>query len=184
MNHKFSPYCKENKGRCPECEKEMTDLTKEDAEKLRADQRDESIGYVSPIPEPTWWHYVIVRKELSGGPLLAQLGHATGYSASLLGKPLPLRTRICVLQATKEEFGEAYGKLILRSDEVGKTLYAMYESEGQLAGCYTAMAFLTPDKQSIIDVVGGLKLWKAEKPKVVITGNTAGGDIAGRDINK
>lgn len=173
------PFSKELKERVKNT---LDTKTPEEIAKLELEAA-EALDLAKKAVEPTWWHYVVVRKELSGGPLLAQVGHATGYSAAQLGAPLPARTRICVLQATKEEFGEAYGKLILRSDEVGKTLYAMYESEGKLAGCYTAMAFLTSDKQSIIDVVGDLKLW-TEKPKVVITGNTVGGDIAGGNINK
>ncbi len=143
---------------------------------------DEKLKEIEKDLSPTWWHYLIVRKELKDGPLLAQLAHAAGYSAALLGKPLPLRTRVVVLQATKEQFGDVYGKIMDRKDDAGKTLFAMYEEEGQLKGCYTAMGFLTCDKQSIIDVVGGLDLWK-KKASVVITGNTVGGSIAGGDIN-
>jgi len=64
---------------------------------------------------------------------------------------------------TKEQMGDVYGKLSIRSDEIGKTLYIMKETEGQLAGSYTAMGFLTSDKQSIIDVIGHLKPWKKSK---------------------
>jgi hypothetical protein len=137
-------------------------LKQKEAAKQLSTAPPEEFGEAAVKTEQTWWHYLIVRKELSGGPLLAQLAHAAGYSAAQLGAPLPERTRVCVLSATKEQFGEIYGRLSLRSDLVGKTLYAMYETEGQLSGSYTAMGFLTSDKQSIIEVIGHLKPWRKE----------------------
>lgn len=121
------------------------------------------------------FHYVIIRKELSGGAALAQVGHAAGESAALHalskvkveGEPLsfgnqvvtvidpakfdPLRhqlpndTRLAVLGATKEQLATLLDELLRE----GVQHKAITETDGSLAGMVTSIGLVTDDRDAL-----------------------------------
>lgn len=130
------------------------------------------------------FHYVIIRKELSGGDALAQVAHAAGESAALhvlskvklAGEPMsfgnqvvtvihafdPLvhqlhpETRLAVLGATKAELASVLEEL-LRENVQHK---AITETDGSLAGMVTAIGVITDDKAALaklVPAIAGLK---------------------------
>lgn len=132
---------------------------------------------MTPTPSP--FHYVIIRKELTGGAALAQVGHAAGESAALhvlskvkvAGEPLsfgnkvvrvmpddfdplvhqlPDDTRLAVLGATKEQLGQVMDAL-LRENVPHK---AITETDGPLAGMVTSIGLVTDDKASLAPLLG------------------------------
>ena len=105
------------------------------------------------------YHYIIVRRELSGGALLAQVTHAAGESASkwcfLTSRVLPETTRAAVLVASKEELEHVLAglapSLIIhqRIDEV----------DGPLKGSTTAVGFIAAKTEFVKGLVADLKPW-------------------------
>jgi len=130
----------------------------------------------------TPFHYVIIRKELSGGAALAQVGHAAGESAALYalakvsvsGEPmtlgnqvvkvlpanfdplvhqLPDDTRLAVLGATKDELGKLVADL-LRENVPHK---AITETDGPLVGMVTSVGLVTENREALKPLLGHLK---------------------------
>ena len=99
------------------------------------------------------WHYVIVRKEMTGGALLAQAVHAAGESVRT---PLPPDTRAVVLVATKSEL--ALLKLALINAFVDHT--SITENEGPLEGVITAIGLVTTDRDSVRPLLSHLKVYR------------------------
>lgn len=130
----------------------------------------------------TPFHYVIIRKELSGGAALAQVGHAAGESASVwslskvkatgelisygnkvalelklpwdpLQHQLPGDLRLAVLGATKEQLAEVVEAL----EGAGIPHRAIVETDGPLAGMVTSVGLVVDDKDSVAHILGELK---------------------------
>lgn len=101
------------------------------------------------------YQYIVVRKELSGGALLAQVAHAAGESVT---KPLPADTRVVVLQATKGELS------LLTADLMAGSFphKAILETDGPLAGSITAVGIVTEDRDRLRPLVRDLKIWRRE----------------------
>jgi hypothetical protein len=120
----------------------------------------------SPAPDeevtpagPVTYLYAIMRKDLSGGPLLAQLGHAL---TECLGKddvPLPLDTRIVVLEATKEQLA---GVAMLLSKD-GIPHRAVLESDCPLEGVITGIGLVTRERERLRPILGELRTWRQPK---------------------
>jgi hypothetical protein len=97
--------------------------------------------------------YAVVRKELVGGALLAQLGHAVTECLRPEDLPLPSDTRIVVLGATKEQLSEKRQALL----NAGVHHTAILETDGVLAGVVTAIGLLTTDRDALKPVFGELR---------------------------
>ena len=111
--------------------------------------------------DKSWWHYILVRKELAGGAAMAQACHAAAYSANQLDKQtIPEHTRMCVLAASKEQMAAIAEQLLTRSDEIGATLNIFKECEGELSGVITSIGFLTSDKEKVRTLLAELKPWR------------------------
>ena len=108
---------------------------------------------------PPPWLYVVVRKNMSGGALLAQVAHAASeagswFGANANGLPLPNTTRACILGATKEQLAELAAALSLsRVPDV----VAIEENEGPLAGVITAIGFVTERRDEVRPLLAHLK---------------------------
>lgn len=109
----------------------------------------------SIIPPSGTWQYIVVRKELSGGALLAQVAHAAGNSVD---GALPLDTRVVILTATKEQMAKAVADI----DAAKISFFRMDESDGPLAGVTTALGVVTNDKERLKPILGHLRPWRAK----------------------
>lgn len=114
---------------------------------------------VSPVLK----HYIVVRRELTGGALLAQVVHAAGESACAVGvntgRLLPGDTRAVVLVATKAQLEELDRNTLNRSDV---QTFVIKETDGPLAGSTTAIGFFSDDPSQAKALVGHLRPWRAE----------------------
>lgn len=119
---------------------------------------------------------MLVRKELSGGALLAQVAHAASEAASewslarrtdrSLGSlpleaddHLPTDTRACILSATKEELSIALYDL--GAAEVAHR--AILETDGVLTGVVTAIGVITTDRAELkakVPLLARLRPWR------------------------
>lgn len=108
------------------------------------------------------WHYVIVRRELTGGALLAQVVHAAGESAASFGvnsgRCMPPDARAVVLVATKEQMQAIIDETEYRSDI---RPWVITETDGPLAGSTTAIGFVTDNREKWKPIVGHLRPWRA-----------------------
>jgi hypothetical protein len=109
----------------------------------------------STPPRGATYQYIVVRKELSGGALLAQVAHAAGESVQT---PLPIDTRVVVLQATKGELSLLTADLMAG----GVEHKAILETDGPLAGSITAVGLVTTDREKLRPILRDLKLWRAK----------------------
>jgi hypothetical protein len=107
----------------------------------------------------TLYHYIIVRRELSGGALLAQVTHAAGESASKWSlsttHSLADTTRAAVLVASKEELESVLTKLaasLIIHQRIDET-------DGPLKGSTTSVGFIAPKSEFVKALVAGLKPW-------------------------
>lgn len=100
--------------------------------------------------------YAVVRKDLSGGSLLAQFGHAVTECLRAEDLPLPIDTRIVVLAATKEQMAAL--KLGLHAAEVPHK--AILETDGPLTGVITAIGLVTANRDALKPLLGELKVWR------------------------
>jgi hypothetical protein len=109
------------------------------------------------------WHYVVVRRELTGGALLAQVVHAAEMTGSFHGvnhgKSMPSDSRCVVLVATKEQLQQIVDSTANRSDV---QLSVVTETDGPLAGSTTAVAFLAESREQAKPLVGHLRPWRAQ----------------------
>lgn len=110
------------------------------------------------------WLYVVVRRELTGGALLAQVAHAASEAAAAWGategRPLPTDTRAGVLVATKAELEATREALDARALPHAR----IDETDGPLAGSTTAVGLVTFDRDSLRPILGALRVWVAPKP--------------------
>lgn len=100
--------------------------------------------------------YAIVRKEMTGGALLAQLGHACSECVTPDLAPLPKDTRIVVLAATKEELAQTRERLLA----AGVPHAAVLETDGVLEGVVTALGLVTLNRDELKPILGNLKVWR------------------------
>jgi hypothetical protein len=100
--------------------------------------------------------YAVVRKELTGGAMLAQFGHAVTECLGPQDVPLPADTRIVVLAATKEQL-DGIAKL-LEKDAVPHK--AILETDGPLAGVITAIGLVTREREKLKPILGELRPWR------------------------
>lgn len=100
--------------------------------------------------------YAVVRKEMTGGALLAQLGHAVTECLHPADLPLPKDTRIVVLAGTKEQMADL--KLALHAAQVPHA--AVLETDGPLTGVITAIGLVTTNREALRPILGGLKVWR------------------------
>ena len=123
--------------------------------------KEEKAAGSNPAPGSNVWLYILIRKELTGGALLAQVAHAASEAASQYtierGHELPSDTRACVLGCTKEELAKA--RYDLTADSV--SYRAIEETDGALAGVVTAVGLVTLDKAALAPALGGLRPWRA-----------------------
>lgn len=106
------------------------------------------------------WHYVIVRRELTGGALLAQTLHASADSLKKhidAGGQYPDDARGVVLVATKEQMHVAANALV----DADVPFHRVLETDGPLAGSITALALITTDRDSLKPHLGHLRPWRA-----------------------
>lgn len=115
-------------------------------------------------PRGSTFHYIVVRRELTGGALLAQAVHAAGESASLhtqrTGLPLPDTTRAVILVASKDELAKAR----FDPEEAEEDFVAITETDGPLAGSTTALGIVTQDRESLrtaVPMLAQLRPWRA-----------------------
>lgn len=106
----------------------------------------------TPGPGATYL-YAVVRKEMTGGALLSQFGHAITECLRPEDLPLPEDTRIVVLAATKEQFAKA----LIELSVAGVPHRAINEVDGVLAGVTTAVGLLTRDREKLKPILGELK---------------------------
>jgi hypothetical protein len=100
--------------------------------------------------------YAIVRQELTGGALLAHLGHACREAPG----PTPTEDeRIVVLSATKAQMESALASL----DAAGIGYKRCVEVDGPLAGSTPSVGFaiLEADRASLPPQIQELKPWRA-----------------------
>ena len=113
------------------------------------------------------WHYIIVRRELTGGALLAQVAHAAGESAAKwaasTGADLPTDTRACVLVATKEQMAGIPEAVEVLERETDRTfrVAVITETDGPLTGSTTAIGIFTDGRDFLKPVLGHLRPWRA-----------------------
>ena len=107
----------------------------------------------NPAPGATTYLYVIVRRELTGGALLAHVGHAAREAPG----PRPSEDeRICVLVATKAEMADACQRL----DAAGIPYKACVETDGPMAGSTPSVGLAGADRVRIKEALGHLKVWR------------------------
>lgn len=115
----------------------------------------------APVAGPLW-HYVVVRRELAGGALLAQVVHAAGESAAAFamntGRHLPNDVRAVVLVATKDQMQAIIDEHQYRSDT---QFFPIVETDGPLAGSTTAIGFTPTTKEHLTPILGHLRPWRA-----------------------
>lgn len=128
----------------------------------RPDHRE--AGGAAPPRGSSTFHYVIVRRELSGGALIAQAVHAAGESASHFtqrtGLPLPDTTRAVILVASKDELA----RLKFDLEAIDEDFTAIVETDGPLAGSTTALGLVTQDRETLkagVPVLAQLRPWRA-----------------------
>jgi hypothetical protein len=101
------------------------------------------------------WLYVLVRKELSGGALLAHVAHA---AREALGPEPTEDERAVVLMATKAEIEK-----VIKDLETAKIPYkACIEVEGVLAGTTPSLGLAVADRTVLKDILGHLKPWRGK----------------------
>ncbi len=102
----------------------------------------------------TTFAYCIVRKELTGGALLAHVFHA-GREAN--GPPASEDERVCILVASKAEMEALAAELTAR----GVPFKACVETDGPMAGSTPSIgfSFLAADKPAFKPVLGHLQVW-------------------------
>ena len=112
------------------------------------------------------WLYLVVRKEMTGGALLAQVSHASSEAGSQWtierGHEIPRDTRACILGATKEELA----KLRFDLTAAGVSYCAIEESDGPLAGVVTALGLVTDDREALraaVQLLATLRPWREPK---------------------
>ena len=106
------------------------------------------------------FHYVIVRRELTGGALLAQVLHASADSVKMhleRGGAYPQDTRGVVLVATKEQLAEVG----LACVNLGQFFHVVTETDGPLAGSTTALALITSNRDVLKPALGHLRPWRS-----------------------
>lgn len=119
------------------------------------------VAGLSPARGSTF-HYAIMRKELSGGALLAQVFHAGADSVKKHlegGGEYPHDTRAVILVATKEQLAEVVERL--RSSPEEFTHLVVQETDGPLAGSITAVSVITEDRDALKPILGHLRPWRA-----------------------
>ena len=119
----------------------------------------QSAGATAAAVASGTWHYVVVRRELAGGALLAQVLHASADSVKLhleRGLPYPHDTRGVVLVATKEQLARL-GEQLAHAECF---FHVVTETDGPLAGSTTAIAFITSDRVSTSPFTKHLRPWR------------------------
>lgn len=117
----------------------------------------------SPGAGSTTYQYIIVRKELAGGALLAMVAHAAGESVPAAG--LPNDTRVVVLVATKAQM-ETISGWADAAHGIGSPLsgYAkVLETDGPLTGSYPSIGMVTTDRDFLrreLPLLAELKPWR------------------------
>lgn len=114
----------------------------------------------APVAGVAVWHYVVVRRELTGGALLAQVLHASADSTKMhleRGGLYPFDTRGVVLVATKEQLADLGVGLV----HAGHFFHVVTETDGPLAGSTTAIALITTDREALKHLLGQLRPWRA-----------------------
>lgn len=101
--------------------------------------------------------YAVVRKEMTGGALLAQYGHAITECLRPEDLPLPEDTRIVVLGATGPQLAGV--AMLLAKDGVHHRVIA--ETEGVLEGVITAIGLVTRDRESLKPILGELRPYRS-----------------------
>lgn len=144
-----------------------------------AEQSGAKAGGSNPPQGSGVWLYVLVRKEMTGGTLLAQVAHASSEAASewslarrnarSMGSlpldavdHLPADTRACILGATKEELAMALYDL--GAAEVPHI--AITETDGPLTGVVTAIGLVTVDRADLraqVPMLSNLRPWRDPK---------------------
>lgn len=117
------------------------------------------VGGSSP-PRGSTYHYVIVRRELSGGALLAQVLHASGESVAewlRLEGPFPRDARGVVLVATKEQLAAVIDQFTEKKFAFAR----INETDGPLAGSTTAVGIVVADREFVNPILSHLKPWRA-----------------------
>lgn len=99
---------------------------------------------------PTTYQYILARKEMSGGALLAHVAHAAGESVTFI---LPGDTRVVVLGATAAQMAEV--RLALDAASVPHKV--ILETDGPLKGVVTAIGLVTTDRDALKPILGGLR---------------------------
>lgn len=100
--------------------------------------------------------YVVVRQELTGGALLAHVGHAAREAAG----PRPTEDeRICVLSATKAQLEQLCADLA----GAGVPFKACVETDGPMAGSTPSVGLAVTDRDALKPLLGHLKVWRAPK---------------------
>jgi hypothetical protein len=107
-----------------------------------------------------------VRRELTGGALLAQAVHAAGESAALWAErrgQLPDTTRAVVLVATKEQMEAALEGELERGLPLRDFASVITETDGPLAGSTTAFGIVANEvgRADLKRLVGHLRPWRA-----------------------
>lgn len=103
--------------------------------------------------------YIVLRKEMTGGALLAQCSHAASECIRPEDAPLPINTRACVLQATKDELA----RLRFDLEEADIHHAAILETDGPLAGCITAIGIYARDRDELrarVPMLTAMKVWR------------------------
>lgn len=106
------------------------------------------------MSEP-WYHYVIVREDMPKGAQFAQVLHAAGESAALLGCPLPGDVRAVVLGA--KDAAELRATAMKLSD-AGIIAQLIMETEGGLAGQPTAIGVVPGSRDRVRPALAHLRI--------------------------
>lgn len=107
----------------------------------------------SSRPRGSTYQYIIVRKEFSGGALLAQVAHAAGESVI---EPLPDDVRVVVLVATKEQMASVRDAL----SAAGVPHKPILETDGPLEGVLTAIGLVTTNRDELRPILGELRPYR------------------------
>lgn len=108
------------------------------------------------------YQYIVVRKELSGGALLAQVAHAAGESADKCAG-LDSMTRVVVLGATKDELVQLAAQL--EKQTITSAFARILETDGPLAGSVTAVGVVTSMREELklqVPILDALKPWRGK----------------------
>ena len=112
------------------------------------------------FPTATWL-FVVVRKEMTGGALLAQVAHASSEAASQYvdehGHEIPADTRACILGVTKEQMATVKFDL----EEGCFSHRVVLETDGPLAGVVTAIGIVIDNRELVKPILGQLRPWRA-----------------------